>query len=171
MKKTMIALALGAALLLGGALAAELWGRRRPAGAGEENRAVSAEARLISFFWRQSHPNAAESFVLSFGAAQEMDGAPGCFLNGSLWSPEGEFLEWNDAPVSREQWQRLETELRSLSLPPYSPPDPNVLDAADNCVEINWEENGVRFQIRGSGQSAAALRAFVAELAQEIPHS
>ena len=113
-------------------------------------------ARLSSFFWRQSSENADAGFVISFSATGE-----GRYLNGEFRTPDGEWAEYRDVPVTEAQWHELETALRGLTLPPYAPPDPYLMDATDSCVEIGWTENGARRTDRYNGEQAQALWAFV----------
>lgn len=175
----MVAIAIGAALLLCGTLmyrhlvrnvTADTDGQsnKPPTSAEEQIQAISDTARLYSFFWSQSHSNAYECFVFSFGATQWNTESDGHYLNCEFRTSDGEFIEHRDVPVSNEQWVELEDTLRGLSLPPYSPPDPNLTDAANSCVEICWTDDGNRFTNRCNGEYADKLRAFILTFIEQI---
>ena len=112
---------------------------------------------LYSFFWSLSHSNADECFVFSFGAAQWDTEVEGHFLNCEFRTLDGDYVEHRDVSVTEERWNELALMLRTISLPPYSPPDLYLLDAANSCVEISWVENGERFTDRFNGEYAHGL--------------
>ena len=156
-----LALVIGAALLLGGGLLYRHLTRTKAAEAEQKTQTVPDTATLYSFFWRQSAENADACFTLSFSAAETNAGADGHYLNGEFRAADGEFVECRDVPVPEERWRELEAALRRLSLPSYSPPDPHLLDATDSCVAIGWAENGNHFTNRYNGASAHELHAFL----------
>ncbi len=178
MKRAVAAIAIGAALLLCAALLYRHFSQNKPAetagwpespsSSAAQLQAVSDRAELCSFFWNQSSENADGCFTFSFGAAQEDRAANGHYLNCTFQTPDGEAVEQKDLPISEECWRELETALRPLSLPPYTPPDPNLLDAADSCVEICWSENGSRFINRYNGEYAHELHAFLISCVGQI---
>lgn len=168
----MVAITIGAALLFCGALLHRHFAHIKTLDADgktdkslpptkQQVQVVSDTARLESFFWNQSHSNADECFVFSFGAAQWDTEAKGHYLNCEFRATDGEFIDHRDVPVTQEQWSELEKKLRELSLPPYVPPDPDLLDAADSCLEICWTENGNRFTNRYNGEYAHELHTFL----------
>ncbi len=171
MKRAVILIAAGVALLLCAALLYRHFTRSKqaetagwpesPSPSAAQLQAVPDTAELYSFFWNQSGENADACFTFSFGTAQEDGSANGHYLNCTFQTPDGEAVEQKDLPISEECWHELETALRPLSLPSYAPPDPNLLDAADSCVEICWAENGSRFTNRYNGEYAHELHAFL----------
>ena len=179
MRQTVVAIAIGTALLVGGVLLYRHFARSKtadtghasatlPAFAEQSNRAVPDTARLYSFFWRQSSENADACFAFSLGAAQESAEADGHYLNCTFRAPDGAFVEHRDVPVPEGRWRELEAALRRLALPPYAPPDPHLLDATDSRVEIGWTENGNRFTNRYSGEYAHELRTFLTTFIGQI---
>ena len=155
-----LALVIGAALLLGGGLLYRHLTRTKAAEAEQKTQTVPDTATLYSFFWRQSAENADACFAFSFGAAEETE-ATGHYLSCTFRTPDGEAAEHTDVPVTDTRWNELEAALRRLSLPSYSPPDPHLLDATDSCVAIGWAENGNHFTNRYNGASAHELHAFL----------
>lgn len=175
MKRTVVAIAIGATLLLCGALLYRYFARSKSVDADRKPDtpplpipSVPNTARLYSFFWSQSSENTDTCFVFSFGEAQWNTEAEGHYLNCEFRAPGGDFAEHRDVPVTEEQWSELEATLRELSLPPYAPPSPYLLDATDSCVELCWTENGDRFTNRCNGEYAHALHTFLVTFIGQI---
>ena len=125
-------------------------------------------AKLYSFFWNQSSENADACFMFSFGAAQESKEAQGHYLNCEFRAPDGEFVECGDVIVTDKQWSELETVLCGLSLPPYSPPDPYISDAADSRMEICRMKNGERITESLNGEYAHEFHSFLMKFIGQI---
>lgn len=179
MKKTMFFIVLVAALLLCGTLLYMHFAQSKStntdgkadnirSSADQPIRPVPKTAKLYSFFWNQSSSNADACFMFSFGAAQWDTEAEGNYMNCEFWTEDGEFVEHRDVPVNEEQWSDLEAALHDLSLPPYEPPDPYLMDAANSCAEICWTENGDRFTNRCNGEYAHELYAFLITFIEQI---
>lgn len=135
---------------------------------GESLQAVSHTAKLHSFFWRQSGPDANECFTFSFKTARGETEHAEFFLSCEYRTPDGGCAECDDFPVSRERWSELENRLKNLSLPPYSPPSGFIADAVDSCIETEWADNGVFVVKKFNGEYAHELRLSVKELAGRI---
>ena len=118
-------------------------------------------AELVSFFWYRSGGNADRNFTISFGAAFGGAAAGGHYLNCTLHTPGGRFIKLCDIPMTAEQWSELDTALRSISLPAYTPPDPYITDAEDSRADICRARNGVRFTKRYNGEYAHGLYSFL----------
>ena len=131
---------------------------KRPDPADGKNRAVP----LRSFFWRQLHTCADGCFVLSFDRR---------LLTCEFQTADGGEIRCEDAPVTAAQWQTLEALVRPLDLPPYAPPDENLLDAVDSQIRICWEEPGgcrtEQYQGNFCGSLFAALAVLAAEIADQ----
>lgn len=165
MSRTAAVTAVGAALP-GGTPLSRYFARRRASAAEKRPGSAPAQAapdtaKLTSFFWRQTSENADACFVFSLGKAQGDGKAEGHYLNCTFRTPDGETAEYGDVPVTEEQWRRLEGALRGLLLPPYQPPDPDILDASDSCVEICRTGTGGRLADRYDGEHAHELYAFL----------
>lgn len=126
------------------------------------------KAKLYSFSWVRSDSNADRCFTISFGAAREDTAAEGHYLSCEFRAPDGEFVEYRDLPVTDERWNELDAALRGLSLPPYSPPDPHISDAADSCIEIRRTDGDRRFNDRRNGEYAHEFYAFLMEFIGHI---
>ena len=167
MRKAVILIAVGAAVLLCGTLLYRHFTRTKGTEADQKVQTVSDTAELYSFAWRQSAENADACFAFSFGAAEETEAA-GHYLSCTFYTPDGEVAEYTDVPVTDAQWSELEAALRSLTLPPYAPPDPYLMDAADSCVEVCWADNDDRFTNRYNGEYAHELHSFLLTLIGQI---
>lgn len=163
----MIWIAAGAAVLLCGALLCRYLTRAKTAETEQKTQTVPDTAELCSFFWRQSAENADACFMFSFGTTGETEAA-GHYLSCSFRTPDGEAAEYTDVPVTEERWRELEAALRGFSLPPYAPPDPYLMDAADSCVEVCWVDSGDRFTRRYNGAYAHELHSFLLTLIGQI---
>lgn len=163
----MILIAVGAAVLLCGTLLYRHLTRTKGTEAEQKVQTMPNAAELCSFFWRQSTENADACFVFSFGAGEETEAA-GHYLSCTFRSPDGEAVEHTDVPVTDAQWSELEAALRSLTLPPYAPPDPYLMDATDSCIEVCWADNGNRFTNRYNGEYAHELHSFLLTLIGQI---
>ena len=163
----MIWIAAGAAVLFCGALLYRHLIRTKTAEAEQHTQTVPDTVALYSFFWRQSAENADACFVFSFGAAEDSQAAEHD-LSCAFRTPDGEAVEYTNVPVTNAQWCKLEAVLRRLSLPPYAPPAPYLLDAIDSCMEICWADNGSRFTRRYNGEYAHALYSFLLALIGQI---
>ena len=133
MRRTVILIAVGAAVLLCGTLLYRHFTRTKGTETEQKMQSVSDTAKLYSFAWHQSAENADACFVFSFGAAEETE-ATGHYLSCTFRTPDGETAEHTDVPVTDAQWSELEAALRSLTLPSYAPPDPYLMDATDSCI-------------------------------------
>ena len=167
MRKAVILIAVGAAVLLCGAMLYRHLTRTKGTETEQKVQTVSDTAELYSFAWRQSAENADANFAFSFGAAEETEAA-GHYLSCTFRTPDGEAVEHTDVPITEAQWSELEAALRSLSLPPYAPPDSYLMDATDSCVEVCWEDNGNRFTNRYNGEYAHELHSFLLTLIGQI---
>ena len=167
MRKAVILIAVGAAVLLCGALLYRHLTRTKTAEAEQKVQSVPDTAELCSFFWRQSAENADACFVFSFRAAEEEKTA-GHTLSCTFRTPDGEAVEHTDVPVTDAQWSELEAALRSLTLPSYAPSDPYLMDATDSCVEVCWADNGKRFTCQYNGEYAHELHSFLLTLIGQI---
>lgn len=167
MRKAVILIAIGAAVLLCGALLYRHLTRTKGTETEQKTQPVSDTAELYSFAWHQSAENADNSFVFSFGTAEEAEAA-GHYLSCTFRTPDGEAVEHTDVPVAEAQWSELEAALRSLTLPPYTPPDPHLMDATDSCVEVCWADKGIRFTCRYNGEYAHELHSFLLTLIGQI---
>ncbi len=163
----MLWIAVGAVALFCGVLLYRHFARSKPTEPEQSVGALPDTAELCSFFWRQSAENADECYTVSFGAAENME-TEGRYLNGVFRTPDGDVAAYTDVPVTDAQWRELETTLRGVSLPPYAPPDPHLLDATDSCIEIDWAENGNRFTHRYNGAYAHELHSFLLTLIGHI---
>ena len=105
--------------------------------------------------------------MFSFDAAKEAETA-GHYLSCAFRTTDGEAVEYTDVSVTGKQWSELEAALRSLSLPPYAPPDPYLMDATDSCMEVCWEDNGSRYIHRYNGEHARELHSFLLTLIGQI---
>ena len=134
--------------------------KKQPNPAAGKSRAVPERTPLRSFFWRQLHTCADSCFVLSFDRH---------LLTCEFQTADGEEIRCEDAPVTEAQWQRMEALVRPLDLPPYAPPDENLLDAVDSQICICWEEpGGRRTNLQYQGTFCGGLFAVLAALAAEI---
>ena len=167
MRRTVILIAVGAAVLLCGTLLYRHFTRTKGTETEQKMQPVPDTAELYSFAWHQSAENADACFAFSFGAAEETEAA-GHYLSCTFRTPDGEAVEHTDVPVSDAQWSELEAALRSLTLPSYAPPDPYLMDATDSCVEVCWEDNGGCFINRYSGKYAHQLHSFLLTLIGQI---
>ncbi len=167
MRKAVILIAVGAVALLGGTLLYRHLTRTKGTEAEQKFQTVSDTAEPCSFFWRQSAENADACFMFSFGAAEETEAA-GHYLSCTFRSPDGEAVEYTDVPVTDAQWNELEAALRSLTLPPYAPPDPYLMDATDSCIEVCWADNSDRFTNWYNGEYAHELHSFLLTLIGQI---
>lgn len=163
----MILIAVGAAVLLCGTLLYRHLTRTKGTEVEQKMQPVPNTAELYSFAWRQSTENADTYFAFSFGAAEETEAA-GHYLSCTFRTPDGEAVEYTDVPVTDAQWSELEEMLRSLTLPPYAPPDPYLMDAADSCIEVCRENNGNRFANRYNGEYAHEFHSFLLTLIGQI---
>ena len=163
----MIWIAVGAAVLLCGTLLYRHLTRIKTAEAEQKTQTVTDTAKLYSFVWHQSAENTDACFMFSFDAAEEAEAA-GHYLSCTFRTPDGEAAEYTDVPVTDAQWHELETALHGLTLPPYAPPDPYLMDATDSCVEVCWTEGGNRFTNRYNGAYAHGLHAFLLTLIGQI---
>ena len=163
----MILIAVGVAVLLGGVLLYRHLTRTKGTEAEQKVQTVPDMAELYSFAWHQSAENADACFVFSFSAAEEAKTA-GHTLSCTFRTPDGEAAEYTDVPVADAQWSELGAALRSLTLPPYAPPDPYLMDATNSCIEVCWENNGSRFTCRYNGEYAHELHSFLLTLIGQI---
>ena len=164
MRKAVILIAVGAAVLLCGALLYRHFPRTKGTETVQKTQTVPDTAELYSFAWRQSTENADACFMFSFGAVE----AGGHHLSCTFRTPDGEAVEYTDVPVTDAQWSELEAALRSLTLPSYAPPDPYLMDAADSCIAVCWADNGDRFTNRYNGEYAHELHSFLLALIGQI---
>lgn len=167
MRKAVILIAVGAAVLLCGTLLYRHLTRTKGTEAEQKVQTVPDMAELYSFAWHQSAENADACFIFSFSAAEEAKTA-GHTLSCTFRTPDGEAAEYTDVPVADAQWSELEAVLRSLTLPPYAPPDPYLMDATNSCIEVCWENNGSRFTCRYNGEYAHELHSFLLTLIGQI---
>ena len=167
MRRTVILIAVGAAVLLCGALSYRHFIRTKTAEAEQKTQTAADTAKLYSLVWRQSAENADDCFVFYFGTAEGAETA-GHYLNCTFRTPDGETAEYTNVPVSDDRWNELETALRDLTIPPYAPPDPYLMDAADSCVEVCRTYNGDRFTYRYNGEYAHEFHSFLLTLIGQI---
>ena len=167
MRRTVIWIAAGAVVLLCGTLLCRHLTRTKGTEAEQIKQPVPDTAELYSFAWHQSAENADACFVFSFGMAEEAEAA-GQYFSCTFCTPDGEAAEYTDVPVTDAQWSELEAALRSLTLPPYAPPDPYLMDATDSCVEVCWADNDDRFTNRYNGAYAHQLHSFLLTLIGQI---
>ena len=167
MRRTVILIAIGAAVLLCGTLLYRHFTRTKGTETEQKTQPVSDTAKLYSFAWHQSTENADACFAFSFGAAEETEAA-GHYLSCTFCTPDGEAAEYTDVPVTDAQWSELEAALRSCALPSYAPLDPYLMDATDSCIEVCWADHGNRFTNRYNGEYAHQLHSFLLTLIGQI---
>ncbi|MGN1134790.1 MAG: hypothetical protein ACI4SF_01060 [Oscillospiraceae bacterium] len=130
----------------------------------ETSPALRPEERgeLIYFSWSQSHSYANECFYFLLKSSDT-----GHILSCNYWDPELEdFVETEDVPVSDELWKETEELLRNTELPPYSSPDPYMMDATNSCITVRWNSGEEMLEETLNGQFENGLLEHMIKLEQ-----
>ncbi|MGN0372763.1 MAG: hypothetical protein ACI4F3_08110 [Enterocloster sp.] len=156
----------------------------------EEVRAVSENAELVEFSWRQSsmrHDGCFEFRIIPTGQ-DSADSHLFCCryvdpethetikmgydeyivgLQGyGLGQTERIFDSEICPPVPLERWEELADLLRKAELSAYRTPSPGVRDAGDSIIHVTWRDGGEEFSENYDGRSAYDLH--LLELLQDI---
>ena len=134
-------------------------------GCAESPEDVPENAVLKEVSWSQTAMSADECFWFTAGRPQWDTEADGRFLNCEFRAEDGGFVERRDAPLSDAQWTELESLIHTLALLPYTPPDENLLDAANSEITLTWKNGGETVKKRYAGSNADTLYALLLELA------
>ena len=129
--------------------------------------AVPEGAVLKSFAWTRSSSSADESFWFNLGPAQGDAEAAGSFLNCEFHEADGRFVARQDAPLTGEQWAALSETLRPLALPPYTPPEEQLLDGCEGEVTVTWVVDGETIRCRYADGKYEALYALLRALSMQ----
>ena len=152
----------------------------------EEIREVSEMAELVEFSWHQSAMSYDDCFDFQIISSEQEYAAPCLYCDYT--DPEtGERIEIGEEssgfqgfqldgtrtdnaacpPVPLERWEELADFLRRVELPPYSPPEPGLMDATNSKIQVTWRENGEELTNSYSGIYAHELLKLLQDIAGE----
>ena len=141
------------------------------AGTTDENQEVSETAELVSFCWYQGDMSYDRCFSFELSDLGQEEPVLYCDY---VDAKTGEHITLGDSeydlcpPVPTERWAELASFLRTAELPPYHAPDPNLLDATNSLIHVQWREGSEQFTNNYNGIQAYDLLALLTTIAQEV---